>query len=120
MTKKRSRLGNRGEQSAAGFLRAKGYDILVENYRCPLGEIDLIARHGRTLIACEVKTRSGDGAGHPLEAITPGKRAKLRRAAAHYWEYEADQSLAFRFDFIAVFEKDGATRIEHLIDALHS
>ena len=118
MTKRRSLLGDSGEATAAGFLRAKGYKIIIANYRCPLGEIDLIARDGRTLVACEVKTRTDDGAGHPLESITPGKRTKLRRAAAHYWEYEADQSLAFRFDFVAVFEKDGVTRIEHLIDAL--
>lgn len=118
MTTTSSRLGDRGEAAAASFLEAKGYEILVRNYRCPAGEIDLIARFGRTLIACEVKTRSDDGAGHPFEAITAGKRTKLRRAGAHYWEYVADQSLAFRFDFIAILEQDGITRIEHLIDAL--
>ena len=119
MTKRRASLGKQGEKAAASFLRGKGYEVIIENYRCPLGEIDLIARDGRTLVACEVKTRTGDGAGHPLESITPGKRAKLRRVAEYYWTYEADQSLAFRFDFIAVFIEDGATSVEHLIDGLH-
>ena len=119
MTRRYARLGDIGEEAAADFLRAKGYKVIVANFRCPLGEIDLIAQDGRTLVVCEVKTRTDDGAGHPLESITPRKRAKLRQVAAYYWEYEADQSLAFRFDFIAVFLKDDVTRIEHLIDALH-
>lgn len=119
MTRRRARLGHSGERAAADFLRAKGYEVVIENYRCPLGEIDLVARDGRTLVVCEVKTRKDDSAGHPLESITPRKRAKLRQVAEYYWEYEADQSLALRFDFIAVFVNDSAPRIEHLIDGLY-
>lgn len=75
-------LGRSGEQLAVDHLLGEGYEIVDRNWRCALGEIDIVARHGRTIVVVEVKTRSGTGYGHPLDAITPTKLARLRRLAA--------------------------------------
>ena len=75
-------LGAYGERVAAAHLVAAGMTVLDRNWRCPIGEIDIVARDGDVLVVCEVKTRRGDGFGHPLEAVTARKAARLRRLAA--------------------------------------
>ncbi|HQJ35005.1 MAG TPA: YraN family protein, partial [Rhodoglobus sp.] len=75
-------LGRRGEEIAARYLASRGLAIVERNWRCPQGEIDLIARDGGELVFVEVKTRSSVAYGHPLESITPVKLARLRRLAA--------------------------------------
>ena len=74
-------LGRRGEQVAADHLEEQGFRILDRNYRCQEGELDIVAAEHRTLVAVEVKTRSGLGFGTPLEAVTPRKRRRLRHLA---------------------------------------
>ena len=69
----RQALGAYGEELAARHLRERGLVVLDRNWRCPLGEIDLVLRDGDTLVVCEVKTRSGVGYGTPHEAVTPAK-----------------------------------------------
>ena len=63
-------LGAYGERVAAAHLVAAGMTVLERNWRCPLGEIDIVARDGDVLVVCEVKTRSSTALGHPLEAVT--------------------------------------------------
>ncbi|NTU61931.1 MAG: YraN family protein [Chloroflexi bacterium] len=84
MTNARHTLGRRGEQYAAQYLNARGYDIRERNWRCPVGEIDLVTEKGGALIFVEVRTRRGDRLGTPEESITPAKRAKLIAAAQTY------------------------------------
>src|SRR5947207_7857205 len=67
----RDTLGDRGENVAARYLRNQGYRILTRNFRCPLGEIDIVARDGRTLVFCEVKTRTYDKADDPGVGVAP-------------------------------------------------
>jgi putative endonuclease len=74
-------LGQQGEQLAAKFLTDAGLSVLGRNWRCTLGEIDIVALDGRTLVICEVKTRSGVRFGTPLEAITRQKAYRLRKLA---------------------------------------
>ncbi len=74
-------LGQQGEQLAAKFLTDAGLSVLGRNWRCTLGEIDIVALDGRTLVVCEVKTRSGVRFGTPLEAITRQKAHRLRKLA---------------------------------------
>src|SRR3954464_14821429 len=80
-----SLLGRRGEDLAARYLTDLGYRILARNWRCRSGEIDLVAADlepgRRTIVFCEVKTRSGLGFGDPLEAITWAKGRRLGRPA---------------------------------------
>lgn len=79
-------LGRRGEELASAFLIGRGYLILDRNWRCPQGEIDVIARQGEEVVFVEVKTRSSVAFGHPLEAITVPKLARLRRLAGAWCE----------------------------------
>jgi putative endonuclease len=70
-------LGRRGEDEAAAYLTGLGYRIIDRNWRCPRGEIDIVALDGSELVIVEVKTRSGRGFGHPLEAVDPRKLTRL-------------------------------------------
>ena len=85
-TRSKQQLGMRGEALACAELERQGMQILERNWRCRLGEIDIVAAEagatGLTLVFCEVKCRSGLGFGHPLEAITFTKMQTLRQLAA--------------------------------------
>ena len=80
----RNAVGAWGEDLAARHLVEQGMVILDRNWRCDLGELDLVARHEGTLVVCEVKTRRGEGFGSPAEAVTWRKAARLRRLAARW------------------------------------
>jgi putative endonuclease len=83
---RKDELGRQGEEYAAQYLTDAGYRIVARNWRCPQGEIDLVASHGDEIVFVEVKTRSSLRFGHPFEAITVAKLARLRRLAAAWCE----------------------------------
>jgi len=109
-------LGARGERIAERALAGRGYEILDRNWRCQLGELDLVARSGDSIVVIEVKTRSSDAYGHPFEAITPAKLARLRRlAVAWSAAHPAMQGPRLRIDAVAVLAPPHApATIEHL------
>jgi len=108
-------LGRRGELLAARHLEAAGMTVVDRNWRCRHGELDLIATAGATLVFVEVKTRSGDGYGHPFESITPRKLARLRRLAAAWCEESGMQAELIRVDAVSVIvPRSGPVTIEHL------
>jgi putative endonuclease len=84
MTTSRKTLGRLGEELAARTLVERGYRIRERNWRCPAGELDIVAEDGNVLAFVEVKTRRGKGFGTPEEAVTPAKQAKLVELAATY------------------------------------
>ena len=94
-------LGERGENVAARYLRDQGYKILLRNYRCPLGEIDIIARDGETIVFVEVKTRSYDDP-TPEDQVTAGKQHQLTKAAKTYMSRYGTPQPPARFDVVAV------------------
>ena len=102
----RQALGARGEDLAVAELQRQGMDVLARNWRCRSGEIDIVAAEmveGRTTVVfCEVKTRSGLGFGHPLEAITWAKRRKLRSLAAEWLSAHEVHAATIRIDAIGV------------------
>lgn len=101
-------LGRWGEHVATEFLRTEGYDIVERGWRCPRGEVDIIARRGGALAFVEVKTRRSLRYGHPLEAITPAKFSRLRILAGE-WCRSHDVSVgAIRIDGIGIVG-DGVT-----------
>lgn len=110
----RQALGAYGERLAARYLSEHGLRILDRNWRCPEGEIDIVARHGRLLIVCEVKTRSSDRYGTPLEAITREKAARLHRLG---WRWAAEHDIrhtAIRVDVVTVSTAvKGAPAVAH-------
>ena len=97
-------VGQYGERLAARYLRDLGYAVLAANWRCPQGEIDIVARDGPTLVVCEVKTRRGVSYGSPQAAVTPHKLARLRRLGH------------LRVDVVAVSRPPtGPALVEHLV-----
>lgn len=112
---RKDELGKRGEDCAAAFLAKAGYRVVARNWRCPQGEIDLVVEAGGEVVFVEVKTRSGTGFGHPFEAITVVKLARLRRLAAAWCEQADVWPARIRIDAIAVIAEPGKTPvIEHL------
>ena len=102
MTRARQQLGAAGEQRAADWYEARGYRVLARNWRCRDGELDLIARNGRTFVFCEVKSRTTTRFGAPVEAITRQKQARLRRLAARWLEESPLRAREIRFDVASV------------------
>ena len=108
-------LGRRGEQLAAAYLEGRGLEIVDRNWRCPLGEIDLVARVGDELVFVEVKTRSSVAFGHPLEAITAVKLARLRRLAGAWCEAHPGAWESIRIDALAIVAPTGGPiEFDHL------
>ncbi|NQS99636.1 MAG: YraN family protein [Candidatus Omnitrophica bacterium] len=98
----KQRLGKKGERLAVQFLRHKGYQIIAKNFSSRLGEIDIIAYCGTTIVFIEVKTRTSCDWGHPQEAIGPDKIRRLVRCAQFYIKKHANPDDNFRFDVVSV------------------
>ena len=103
-------LGAMGEAAAAEWLRKKRWKILAMNYRCRLGEVDIIARDGEELVFVEVKLRRAGGYAPAAEYVTPAKQRKLRLAAESWLaENDLDDPLC-RFDVVEVYlDREGKT-----------
>ncbi len=116
----RRETGIRGEKLARDFLKKRGYHILETNYRCPEGEIDIIARHKDSLVFIEVRTKKSLEFGSPEESITPAKSERLRAVASHYGQTHNDLPLLWRIDVVAVElnQKGKLTRIELIENAV--
>ncbi len=113
----RSELGRRGETAAARFLEANGYRIRARNYRCEVGEIDLIATSEEYLVFVEVKTRSAGHKLHPSLSVTPRKQAKVRQVGEHYRSRHPEVPLQPRFDVISVELGGAEEQVEHIVNA---
>jgi putative endonuclease len=105
-------LGTDGERRAEAFLRAEKYTIVERNFRCPLGEIDLVALDHGTVVFVEVKTRTGAGHGTPLEAVDGRKQRQLQRAAQYYLATHRLLGRDARFDVVGVWWDDGGGQCE--------
>lgn len=114
----RQLLGRYGEDRACDYLQALGYNILERNWRCRIGEIDIIARDNDRFVFVEVKTRSADGFGHPFESITETKAARLRRLVAAWCESREVSGIKVRLDAVSVLIRAGRVNIEHLKQVL--
>ncbi len=117
---KRRDTGILGEKLARDFLKKRGYRIIETNYRCPEGEIDIIARHKDFLVFVEVRTKTSLEFGSPEESITPAKREKLRTTAYRYQQAHNDLPLSWRIDVVAVEldQKGKPSRIELIENAV--
>ncbi len=108
-------IGNFGEQFAADHLSARGVHIMERNWRCQLGEIDIIGLDEGTLVFYEVKTRRSTRYGSPAEAVTPAKAARLRRLAVRWLTEHPQSASQIRIDVIALtLSGQGETQVEHL------
>src|SRR5690349_5189217 len=95
-------LGDQGGSIAATFLEGEGFQIVERNFRCVCGEVDIVARDGRTIVFVEVKCRNDQRYGPPQLAVTPFKQRQISKAALVWLSkrrlYDADA----RFDVVAI------------------
>ncbi len=113
--KAKDALGAWGETLACDHLTALGCMIVDRNWRCELGEIDIVARHESTLIVCEVKTRSSLRHGEPIEAVSDRKVRRLRRLALCWLDAHAIHAPFIRIDAIGILRRpDGTTSLRHI------
>ncbi len=102
MTRERLDLGELGERLALKRIRRLGYKCLARNYRCPLGEIDLIAKDGDCLVFIEIKTRKGRSTGYAKEAIDLKKMRQISKVALAYMKANNCVDVKSRFDVVAI------------------
>lgn len=102
MTQARRALGATGEAAVADWYVGRGYEVIARNWRCRAGELDLILRRGRTYVFCEVKTRTSDLFGAPVEAVTREKQTRVRHLAARWLEDAPLRPIDIRFDVASV------------------
>ncbi len=108
-------LGRRGEAVAADYLTQLGLRVIDRNWKCPSGEIDIVAIDRGTLVVVEVKTRSSLDYGHPFEAINAAKLARLYALASQWARAHDLRFSGFRVDAVAVLDTGvDAPRVEHL------
>ncbi len=114
--RRKKSLGKRGEDAAARYLEACGHVIIARNFRCRSGELDIVARDfsDGSLVFIEVKTRRSISFGLPCEAVTPEKRAHLRRAAETYMAYTGCIDELCRMDVIELIVKKDKFYLRHL------
>ena len=114
-------LGRRGEILAAEYLKKAGYRMMSCNYRTVLGEIDIVARDGRTVCFVEVKTRTSDAFGDPAEAVSLPKQRKLTRLARVFLNEFGLHGVLSRFDVVAVLiPREGPVQIELIRNAFET
>ena len=108
-------VGRYGEDVAARHLVEAGLEIVARNWRCPEGEIDIVARERGALVICEVKTRSSVLFGVPAEAVTRRKADRLRRLAYLWLQEHPAGGVDVRFDVVSVLRSHaGAAVVEHV------
>ena len=113
----RADLGRAGEDAAAVLLARSGFRVVDRNFRGGAGEIDIVARRGRLLVFCEVKTRRTARWGDPSEAVNYAKRNRLRRLAAEWMRAHRPGDVDVRFDVVSVIVRAGRVQARHVPDA---
>ena len=111
--------GKNSEILAADFLQQQGYKIIELNYRCNLGEIDIIAKQGETLVFVEVKARNSYRRGNPKEALSYAKRKRISQIAMFYMKKNGQMRVKARFDVVAIHPSENVEepRIELIKNA---
>ena len=108
-------LGRFGEDLAARHLEDDGFVVLERNWRCDLGEVDIVARDGSVLVVCEVKTRSSLRHGSPFEAVTERKLHRLERLGMRWAHERGVRPTEMRVDVVSVLRPStGRSVVEHV------
>jgi putative endonuclease len=111
----RRALGQWGEDLAVRHLEGQGFEVLDRNWRCREGELDIVAREGRSLVFVEVKTRSGTQYGEPAEAVTARKARRIHVLATRWLTEQRPQGRwDLRFDVVSVLRTAGLPQVLHL------
>jgi len=114
----RTATGMQGQEVAEARYLGSGYRVLARNWRCRIGELDLVLARGSTLVLCEVKTRRGARFGVGFEAVDARKQAKIRAVAEAYLIVSGIEPRSIRFDVASVaLRMNGSTSVEIFEDA---
>ena len=111
-------VGKCGEEIAVAYLKAQKYSIIDRNYRCICGELDIVAKDGKTVVFVEVKARRGLSYGPPQLSVTQFKQRQISKAALVYMSAKRISDAAARFDVIAIYlHRKQGPRIDHIKNA---
>jgi putative endonuclease len=119
MSRVRVIFGKAGEDLACQELERRGYEILARRYRSRIGELDIVARDGPTLVFVEVKTREGRDFGEGCEAVTPLKQRRMASLALDYMARHHLHECRCRFDVVSIMIEKGETKIEVFQNAFY-
>ncbi|HRX61695.1 MAG TPA: YraN family protein [Candidatus Competibacter sp.] len=108
--------GAMAENLARRHLETRGLTLVTRNFRCRVGELDLIMRDGEQLVFVEVRSRRHSRYGTPAESVTRTKQQRLLRTAAFYLQHQ-DPDLPCRFDVVAILQTEGGPQVEWIRDA---
>ena len=110
-------LGKKGEEVALSYLKSKKYKIIEKNLRNRFGEIDIIAKDKGTLVFIEVKTRTSEAFGTPIQGINERKQERLKQLAMRYLAEKGLIDQEVRFDVLGILQTGKETKIEHIPNA---
>jgi putative endonuclease len=116
MQDRRKETGRLGEELALSYLFGQGYGLLARNYRCMLGEIDLIVSKGELIVFVEVRSLRSSRFGIPQESVRSAKQDRVRRVAQHYLKGQAQWDRPLRFDVVAIVigSNDQVVTLNHI------
>ena len=112
--------GKEAEAEAVKFLKGRGYRIMERNYRCPFGEVDLVAKDGDTIVFVEVKSNSTSDFGPPKGRVDSRKQRRIIRSSLHYLTRHRLTDLHVRFDVVSIEFRDGSVTTELVKDAFEA
>ena len=112
--------GRKGEILAAEYLERHGIKVVTQNFRCPIGEIDLVGRDGKTIVFVEVRSRSTVNYGLPQESISASKQRRLTRLAQWYLKRHGWEREPARFDVIAILWREGSPELTWIVNAFEA
>jgi putative endonuclease len=117
MLNKRQQFGKKNEALAAKTLKKMGYKIIEQNYQNKIGEIDIIAKDGKTIVFVEVKARKSGKYGNPKSAVNHAKQRKISMVALYYLKANEKMHSKARFDVVAIKAGEGVHEIEVIKNA---
>jgi len=117
VTRERLELGKEGEDLALRKVESLGYKCIARNYRCSLGELDLVARDGETLVFIEIKTRKGKSLDYAKEAVHARKQRQMSKVALAYMKGNGCEDAKARFDVVVIHQKGLDKEIEVIRNA---
>lgn len=112
--------GNQAETQACTYLQQQGLQLLTRNFRCPLGEIDLIMRHERDIVFIEVRYRHNQTHGSAVETVSRLKQKRLIRTAYYYLQQQQHwtRQLSYRFDIVGISATTGLQWIKNAFEVI--
>ena len=110
-------LGQEGERIAEAYLRKKGYSLVERNYRCSVGELDLVVLDRRVIVFVEVKTRTDERFGAPLESVGKRKQQRIIKAALFFLSQHRLHHREARFDVVGITLMGREPAVEHVRNA---